>query len=293
MPEKYVVVWKAKIEADTPVEAARVAYNMQRSLESRPTRFKVKHYRLKGSLREGYSLPVDLGHKNPLDRPRAVIVGTDVRCGHCDSENTLYIEDVEQHAELVAEDGVPYAYISDLEVDEIGVDPRVHCLGCGEESLLPETFEWKDAPEPERKIILPNETSKPYQVTWTADFEAEDKTEAARAALNLQRAFQYSATAFTVEGVEGVAERIDLGTTNPYGWPEATIENDHVCCPHCGSSFTKLIEEVSQRAPLWARFGIAYAAATDLEQDEEGRESRVECVECQRISALPDLFDWA
>ena len=293
MPEKYVVIWKVKIEAESPIEAARIAYNMQRSPESRPTRFKVKHYRLKGPLREGYSLPIDLGHKNPLDRPRAMIVGNEVCCGYCDSGNTLYLEEVEQHAQLIARNGVPCAYISDLEVDDVGVDPRVHCLGCGEESLLPETFEWKDVPEPETTIALPNETSKPYRVTWTADFEAEDPTDAARAALKLQREAEYAATVFMVAGVEGIAERVNLGTENPYGWPEATIENDHVCCSHCKSTFTKLVEEVSQGASLWARFGIAYAAATDLEQDDQGRDSRVVCGECDRISALPDLFEWA
>lgn len=89
-------------------------------------------------------MPIELGTENPLGRPKAHIAHDAVLCGHCESDNTLYMEDVCQHAPFVVQDGLPRCSITDLEIDEEGADPRVWCLGCGQESMLPDGFAWKD-----------------------------------------------------------------------------------------------------------------------------------------------------
>jgi hypothetical protein len=137
---EYDVTWTVKITSTDPVSAAREAYEMFRTAGRRPTRFEVAYNHPGCELR--YTHPVELGKENPLGRPDAVIDEKFIRCGHCESENTRYMEDVRQCAPLGVEDGVAVGYSADFERDELGEDPHVICLSCGLESKLPASFDW-------------------------------------------------------------------------------------------------------------------------------------------------------
>ncbi|HTG36532.1 MAG TPA: hypothetical protein VLB76_26745 [Thermoanaerobaculia bacterium] len=146
MAEPYTVTWTVEVDAEDLVDAARRAYEKLRHTESRPTHFDVKHPKITEALGPGYryTLVVELPKDNPLGRPPAVVKDDGVCCGHCGSENTRYVEDVGQYAPMSVQDGVPVCWGGDLEVDEIGDDPRVLCFGCGRESELPPNFRWAE-----------------------------------------------------------------------------------------------------------------------------------------------------
>lgn len=144
MPEPYTVTWTVQIDAEDPLDAAQVAYEKLRYAESRPRRFCVSHPRIAEALGSGHTLTVELPKENPLGRPLATVKDDGVCCGHCGSENTRYVEDVGQYGPMFVQDGAPVCWGGDLEVDEVGDDPRVLCFGCGRESELPPDFRWAE-----------------------------------------------------------------------------------------------------------------------------------------------------
>jgi uncharacterized CHY-type Zn-finger protein len=304
-PQIFEVICQTRVEATDPVEAARIAFNWLRYQQSRPTRFMVGRWRTMGPYREGYSLPIELGSENPYGRPKAYVEDGAVLCGHCDSDNTRYIEDVSRYAPFTVRDGVPTSCATDFEADEDGGDPRVWCFGCGQESMLPDGF----ALEPvcpddvlpgstEGNDSVPASESPPttkYHVTWAIDLEADSPQGAAIQALGIQRTPGSSATVFSIAhdaGGEFVTEEIDLGEENPFHWPQARIENESVICGHCGSGETFYVEDVGQYARLWAEDGVAFCSGGDLQPDEDGDDPRVWCITCNKVSVLPKPLQW-
>jgi hypothetical protein len=133
-----------------------------------------------------------------------------------------------------------------------------------------------------------------FQITWTIEVEADTPLAAAREALRCQRDPYNMATEFEVTYAnEGrvVTEEIDLGYDNPFGWPEATIEGNEVCCGHCGSKDTRYLEDAGRYSFMWAEHGTAYSQKTALTTDYEGENPRVWCAECSKESTLPDPFE--
>jgi hypothetical protein len=116
MADRYTVTWTVDIEAEDPLGAAREAYAHLYSLRSRPRRFMVGHPKITEALGPGHALAVELPKENPLGRLPA----------------------------RIEEDGVSISWGGDLEVDEVGADPRVLCFGCGRESGLPLNFRWAE-----------------------------------------------------------------------------------------------------------------------------------------------------
>lgn len=137
-----------------------------------------------------------------------------------------------------------------------------------------------------------------FRVVWEIDLEADNAFEAAQAALEAQRRNRVSVFDFTVtptlpDGHCGSSQAVRLPEDNPLGRPEANVCGEEVGCGHCGSTNTRYVEDVGQSAPLWARYGIAFADSADLEPDEDGDDPRVWCADCNRESVLPRLFQWA
>lgn len=137
-----------------------------------------------------------------------------------------------------------------------------------------------------------------FRVVWEIDLEADNALEAAQAALEAQRPGRVSVFDFTVtptlsDGRCGSSQAVRLPEDNPLGRPLAQVCGEEVCCGHCGSVNTRYVEDVGQSARLWARYGIAFADSADLEPDEDGDDPRVWCVDCNRESVLPLLFQWA
>jgi hypothetical protein len=137
-----------------------------------------------------------------------------------------------------------------------------------------------------------------FRVVWEIDLEADNALEAAQAALEAQRrsrvsVFDFNVTPTLPDGGSGSSQAVRLPEDNPLGRPLATVCHEDVCCGHCGSVRTYYVEDVGQYAPMWSRYGIAFADSGDLEPDEDGNDPRVWCLNCNGESVLPLLFQWA
>lgn len=137
-----------------------------------------------------------------------------------------------------------------------------------------------------------------FRVIWQTDIEAQNAFLAAEAVLEAQRPCDVSVFNFEVfeilpDGRSGPVQAVRPSKENPLNRPESVICGDSVCCGHCGSANTRYVEDVGQSAPLWARFGVAFVRGDDLEADEDGDDPRAWCLDCNRESQLPRLFQWA
>jgi hypothetical protein len=138
MSATYRVRWVIDLEATTPLAAAIQALGIQRTPGSSATVFTISR-EVGGVVTEE---EVDLGEENPFRRPQSTVTRETVLCGHCGSAETFYVEDVGQYARLWAEDGTARCSGADLQTDEDGDDPRVWCIMCNKNSVLPRQLTW-------------------------------------------------------------------------------------------------------------------------------------------------------
>lgn len=134
----YRVTWRIDVEADGPLDAARLAHEAQ--LDPDTIGFEsVEVGQLVGEeyVPEGYVLTFP-----GADRPQARIEGEEVCCGHCGSSDVRYLEDIGQHGLFFVRDGIAVVDGSNLSTDDNGNDPRVWCTDCGDESELPQPFQF-------------------------------------------------------------------------------------------------------------------------------------------------------
>jgi hypothetical protein len=137
---EYLITWMVEIQAETPLEAVRTALAMQRDPYSTANLFGVGYF----ENNRWHDEEIDLGEDNPFGRPLALIGGGEVRCGHCGSSATRYLESIGRYCPIEVDDRAAYARKAAFEFDADAADPCVWCLSCSRESLLPTPFELRD-----------------------------------------------------------------------------------------------------------------------------------------------------
>jgi hypothetical protein len=135
-----------------------------------------------------------------------------------------------------------------------------------------------------------------YRVTWRVDVEADGPLDAAKAArtvlLGPDTIGFESVEIGRLVGEEYVPEGYVLtfpGTERP----QARIEDENVCCGHCGSSDVRYLEDIGQHGRFFVRDGIAWVDGSSLIADDDGNDPRVWCVDCSEESDLPEPFQFA
>lgn len=142
MKERHEVTIRLYEEADSPQEAARLAFTRLLSPETRPRRLEVSRTTIIGPLQETSSLTIELPEHNPLGRPPVLLKDDEVCCGHCGASVLMnYCDESTRYAPLGTRNGLVFLRKPPFDRSaKEGSDPRAVCAACKKESALPAEF---------------------------------------------------------------------------------------------------------------------------------------------------------